>query len=117
MTNSNLPEWMPPVSRHRAANAGYRSVRQLELAAKLPNGKLKYLYSADTRAIVQLVAYLKALGYSCNGPEFDVINEICSQNMVEKFGIGAKLSPSSETQNVYVLCNAQIRSTYIGCAA
>lgn len=111
------PEWVPTAIRMRAERMGLLSVRKIEEQAHIPNGKLRYLYEADTKAIVHLVSLLKTLGYQCNSPEFDVINEFCSQNMVEICSTGDTISTRSETQNVYVLCNERIRSTYIGCAA
>lgn len=99
-----LPEWMPEIVQERVDKMGYKSVREIERKAGLSNGAIKYLHNANGVAIGTLVKYLKALGYTCDSPEFEVVNQICSQNIETDCRKIATISPSTnETQNLTVL--------------
>lgn len=100
----DFPEWMPEVSQRRARAMGFKSVREIERKAGIANAKLKTLHTGDMATLRNLVAYLRAIGYSCQSPEFDVVNEICSQNVDSNRSACATISSSTnETRNLKVL--------------
>lgn len=104
----HLPDWMPPATKTRAANMRFQSVRQIERAANLSNNRLHRLLTSEAQAMADMVSLLKALGYSCNSPEFDVINEFCSQNILADCRDIATISTSNKSQNFYVLQTQKI---------
>lgn len=99
-----LPAWLPPTIKTRMIARDIKSVRELERQAGFSNGLVVGMCTQyNNESLLNILTLLRTLGYSCNSPEFDVINELVSENDLKHRRVTLTIPSVHKTSNSYVL--------------
>lgn len=94
-----LSEVIPPTMREKMQERGIKSVSSLERQLQVSNGYLRHYLSDDKASIRRLISLLVALGYTCDAPEFALINEICAEKDLKGLEESSKISSVKKRQS------------------
>lgn len=75
---------IPPIMRKKMDALKIKTLQALEEEMQVCNGGLGRFLSTDKQSLILLLRPLLALGYKCDSPEFEFINEILRSNDLNK---------------------------------
>ena len=85
---------IPPIMRTKMDALHIKTLQALEEQMQVCNGGLGRFLSTDKQSLILLLRLLVTLGYKCDSPEFEFINEILHSKDLNK------LTDSTNIQSV-----------------
>ena len=102
---------LPPRLRQRMLERNIKTVKELAVRIDSSVSGLHGYLSNPKPTLITLMKLLKELGYSCDSPEFEIINEIIDAKDLRTLPSDSNISESKRIQQyLFIQSTVQIRA-------